>query len=644
MSVLESSISVFKNTKATEVLKDKTKQNLRYWIKAIQEGEFAEEIAQLRAGDETIKPKLPTIAVHGVFENFRTAKDFIEPSGIIILDIDDFPEGDDIEDVKQDIFDSSPNVVAVMISPSGDGIKVLYYVDPFLVTKDTYRMIGKELALNYADYGNVDFLSVTDTLIVTHDPNILVNEEAIPACVYVTDIEHNQDVELPEFDKTQTLWEDVEDFFDTVLAKDIEGKTNNNFHFIQVSIFDLAKFGFKHPAHDLSFVVSYAEEAFKRSPDNKKRFLEAVDIASKIPHSKWAYKIGSDFWDDEEDGQIDYTNYIASKKKTTRGDDEDELTFVDDDEGDGFMNYDNGSFFDDFMSVVNEGSRVGAEVSFNAFADNFRFKGTGILTVTGIPGHGKTEFIDACILDLARLHGHESLIVGYEQRPAEHIVKLARKILNKNITDKSYHDKEGLSNMKKAYDYVTSKIKHLNTNKIGGNINTVLEKCASKIKERRDAGGDPKYVVIDPFNMLSIKGRFSGHEKIEEILRRITSFSHQMGVMVILIAHPFKMKKDEKTGKYEVPDFYSVKGSSAFFEMSYHGLVVYRTGYLPTDAVLVKVLKIKQNNLGSAGEECFFNYEKGSGRYIPIDESGNEDKGDHRKNDWLEKAVAKDNK
>ena len=165
----------------------------------------------------------------------------------------------------------------------------------------------------------------------------------------------------------------------------------------------------------------------------------------------------------------------------------------------------------------------------------------------------------------------------------------------------------------------------------------ILDIAAAQVAESRAKGGDPKYLVIDPFNMLSIKGKFSGHEKIEEILRRLTTFSHQMKVMVILVAHPFKMRKDEKTGNYEVPDFYSVKGSSAFFEMSYHGLVVYRS----PGQVLVRVLKVKQNNLGRAGAEVYFDYEKAPGRYLPKDEEGNELGGDHRDRNWLELAINK---
>ncbi len=646
MSVLDSKISFFKNTKSTSVVRDPEKETIRYWLNAIRDGTYKKDIDKIRAGDEDLKLKLPTIAMHGEFKDFREGKDFLEASGIIILDIDDIDPDDDLEEIKKDISESSEHIVAVFISPSGDGLKVLYYVNPLLVTQDTYRKIGKEIVVNFSEYGKVDYLSLTDTLIVSYDENIYINEDAEPAYVYVKEHIPKDKVELEPLDKNKVLWEDVEDFFDTVLANDIAGKTNNNFHFIQVSIFDLAKFGFYHPKEDLSFVIHYAEEHFKRSKDNEKRFNEVVAIAKEIQQSRWAYRtIRDDFFDDEEDGEdgeLDYSEYVSKPKKESSHKVEDgveEYTISDDDSG--FIDYDNDSFWKRVLSTAKEGNRVGAEISLKGFSNNFRFKGTGILTITGIPSHGKTEFSDECILDLARLHNHETIIVGFEQTPEEHVIKLSKKLIGLNVTCESFLNKDGEIRFKKAYDFITSKIKHVDTTIVGGNINTILEKCARKIKDSREAGGNPRYVVIDPFNMLSIKGRFSGHEKIEEILRRITQFSHQMNVLVILIAHPFKMKKDEKTGRYEVPDFYSVKGSSAFFEMSYHGIVVYRTGYSESDLVLVKILKVKQNNLGNSNEEVFFTYERNSGRYIPVDSEGNEESGDHREKNWLERALEK---
>ena len=212
-----------------------------------------------------------------------------------------------------------------------------------------------------------------------------------------------------------------------------------------------------------------------------------------------------------------------------------------------------------------------------------------------------------------------------------------RKLLGVDIRCDSYLLEEKMERIELAYNFITDHFKHIDTTKIGGNINDILEYAAKQIKIEREKGNDPRYLVIDPYNMLGLKGKYAGHEKAEEILRRVTHFSHNMGVMVFLVAHPFKMKKDDKTGEYDVPDFYSVKGSSAFFEMSYHGAVVYRS----PDRVMVRILKVKQNSLGERGGEAYFKYDKPSGRYYPIDEMGNELSGDHRDLDWLERALGK---
>jgi hypothetical protein len=619
--ILEKKVSFFKTTKHTEVLGNfPISQALEY----IKGGKFREKIDKVRAGQKLVKTQLPTVAMHGIFSNERKKDQFIEASGIIILDIDDV-EIDKIEEIKKEIMEDSDSVLAAMVSPSGNGIKVLYYISPELVTADSYRQIGKQLVQNFMMYGNVDYLSVTDCLIMTYDPNILINENAEPAFIHVQ-VKDVISKELEPRDPNRELWEDAEEFFETVLANNIEEKVNNNFHYIQVAILDLKKFGFEHPKEDLSFVIDFAESCFKKSADNKQRFLEVVELAKSYPQTQWAYKAKREEQVVEEE-YVDYSEMYDVDSVS-----EDTMEEI---EESGLVNYE--VLYDKVVEVIKEGDRVGFETSHKAFSDIFRFKGSGILTVTGIPGHGKTEFVDSCILDLARLHGHESIICGFEQTPEEHIIKLSRKLIGVDVTCKTWFNDSNMPKLTQAYNFITSKIKHINSDKVGGNIIEILDIAAKQIAESRANGGDPKYLVIDPFNMLSIKGKFSGHEKIEEILRRITSFSHQMKVLVVLVAHPFKMRKDEKTGLYEVPDFYSVKGSSAFFEMSYHGLVVYRS----PGQVMVRVLKVKQNNLGRAGAEAYFDYERAPGRYIPKDEEGNELGGDHRSKDWLDNVIKK---
>ena len=628
--ILKKKVSWFKSTKQTEVQKAFP---ISSFLDLIKNGKYKEQIDKLRSdGDKSIKTQLPTIAFQGLFEYSRKANNFIESSGLIILDIDSM-NPNDLEETKQEIMDSSDSVLATMVSPSGNGIKVLYYVEPHLVTKDSYRAIGKEVVSQFSDYGDVDFLSITDTLIMTYDSNILINEDVVADYITIKEVKVEQ-VELPNRDSSKNLFEDAEEFFEVVLDESIIDRVTSNFHYIQVALFELAKFGFKHPENDLSFVINYSEDHFKVSGSNAQRFKDSAIIARDLPQTKWAYDTRAPR---EEVELIDYSQFQDDEEEgMTLYDDEDvETQELDEEDEDGLINY--SSFYDSIVEVIKEGDRVGNEVSLKNFADVFRFKGTGILTTTGIPGHGKTEFVDAMLIDLARMYDESSLIIGFEQTPEEHLIKLARKMIGANITCETWWHEKNEGIFKDNYRFITDKIKHIDIKEVGGKVESILMKSASWVQAERSKGNNPRYVVIDPFNMLSVQGKVSGHEKAEEILRQLTHFSHQMGVMVILVAHPFKMKKDEKTGEYDIPDFYSVKGSSAFFEMSYHGITIYRINGM----VLVRILKVKQNNLGDAGSDVWFMYDKPSGRYIPCDEEGIELDGDHREKDWLSKVKNK---
>ena len=627
MSILNTKVSWFKSTKQTDV---QPSFPISDFIDLIKGNKYKEKIDKVRAGDKSVKTQLPTVAFHGMFEYSRKASNFIEASGLIILDIDDV-DVDKLEDMKQDIMDSSDSVFAVMVSPSGNGIKVLYYVEPDTITKDNYKAIGKEVISNFADYGKVDFLSITDCLIMTHDSNILINEDAEPDNIYIKEVEV-KNVELEPRDSSKNLWDDAESFFEVVLDQQIIQRVTSNFHYIQVSILELAKFGFKHPATDLEFVIHYSESHFKVSKDNKQRFIEATELAKTYQQTRWAYDTRVV---EQESVEIDYSAFQDDEVGMTLYDNEEigsDEEILEEDET-GVVDY--SKLYKSVVETILEGDRVGREISLSNFANVMRFRGTGIMTITGIPGHGKTEFVDQILVDLARMYNESSLIVGFEQTPEEHIIKLSRKMIGSNITCGTWWHEKNEIEFKENYNFITKKIQHIDVQKTGGKIESILMKSAEWIQQQRRLGEDPKYVVIDPFNMLSTSGKVSGYEKAEEILRQLTHFSHQMGVLVILVAHPFKMKKDEKTGEYEIPDFYSVKGSSAFFEMSYHGLTIYRTNGM----VLVRVLKVKQNNMGDAGSDVWFKYDKHSGRYIPVDEEGLEMVGDHRDKNWLSKVT-----
>jgi twinkle protein len=99
-----------------------------------------------------------------------------------------------------------------------------------------------------------------------------------------------------------------------------------------------------------------------------------------------------------------------------------------------------------------------------------------------------------------------------------------------------------------------------------------------------------------------------------EYLTKIEAFAKKYDVLVFIVAHPTKMYKNQD-GKIEEPNMYNIKGGGEWYDASYHGLLVHRD--YEAKNTKIKVLKVKYQNLGENGAECFFTWEPKSGSYIP---------------------------
>jgi twinkle protein len=88
---------------------------------------------------------------------------------------------------------------------------------------------------------------------------------------------------------------------------------------------------------------------------------------------------------------------------------------------------------DDIDDMYNNGLEQGVKIGHNLFDTNISFVKGYITTITGIPGHGKSDFLDEILLRLMLRQGWK---VGYyspENKPTKlHFSKLSRKIIGKN--------------------------------------------------------------------------------------------------------------------------------------------------------------------------------------------------------------------
>lgn len=578
----------------------------------IKDGEYADVIEALRCSDskeesdEIKRELLPSFAFHARFNGRRKKSNIEELSGIVIVDID---KVDDAESVRGKVSEMDC-VLAAMISPSGNGVKVLYLVDENIITVDNYKQVGSEVAKRFEKFGKIDVLSATDCLIATADKDIFINEDALIDSFIVVKEYAKEKENIEKRDTSKALFEDPEDFFETVLFDAIYEKAGNNFEFIRQSVFELAKFGFKGD-YDLDFILNYT---YSHSSKNSTRLRESIETAANIEQSRWPY----DFREPTETLGGFGKEKVKTAKEVVKDIMDKEIREESLDELDLLIDY--SDIHERFFKVLDAGDKVGLEISLSNFAENFRFD-WGLTTVTGISTSGKTEMIDQICVDLARLYGVKTCVVGFEQTEEENIVKLTRKVLGFDVRQKGADRSEA----KNACDFVTKYIKHINMSKVGCDLDKILE--AFEILATRFGF---KNFVIDPFNHLQMKSRSLSHEKDMAMLIKMAAFAKEHRISLLLIAHPTKLKEDEKTGKFPMPTLMNVKGTSAFYDASHHGLCVHRED----DKVIVKVLKVKQNNLGTQWTESYFKYAKGSGRFVPIDKNGEEIDSDWKEKNW----------
>jgi len=257
---------------------------------------------------------------------------------------------------------------------------------------------------------------------------------------------------------------------------------------------------------------------------------------------------------------------------------------------------------DDIFDLYTNGLDKGVNTHIPNF--NLRFVKGYITTVTGIPSHGKSDFLDYICLSLHRQASWKGAFYSPENKPTQlHFSKMARKILGKSWDG---DNKMTWEEVQKVGTYLDSEVFFIKPEK-DFTIDSILKSV--KILKRR-FGLD--YFVIDAWNKLEHK--YTGNETkyIGETLDKIAQFCEVENVHCFIVAHPTKMQKIKDSDIYQVPSLYDVSGSSNFYNKSDNGLVVYRD--FASGQTIVNILKVKFSHWGETSQSIF-KYDLASGRY-----------------------------
>ena len=270
---------------------------------------------------------------------------------------------------------------------------------------------------------------------------------------------------------------------------------------------------------------------------------------------------------------------------------------------------------EELLGLFEKGLQKGATLDMGDLDDLLSLEVGRLMIVTGIPGDGKSEFLDEVAVHLSLKYDWRCAWFSPENFPVTlHHPKLIEKLIGKRF-------KKGLMNpleLDAAIGYLSQNFFDILPEE-GYRVDTILERAETLVRRK-----GIRVFILDPYNCLEhqIPSGQSETQYISEFLEKLRSFARRRQALVILAAHPTKMKKDPTSGKFPVPTMYDISGSAAFFNKADFGIAIERDR--ARGVTRVHVQKVKFRHLGQPGVASF-QYNTCCGRFVPMQESKSPD-------------------
>lgn len=262
----------------------------------------------------------------------------------------------------------------------------------------------------------------------------------------------------------------------------------------------------------------------------------------------------------------------------------------------------------DYLSVIQsyhkDGYPIGSLVGMSETDSHISWNRGELGVVTGIPGSGKSTWLDYMFVRLAYLKNWKFGVFSPENIAPLKITRMSEQILGKPLSSMNSMEIEH------AIGIINNHFWFYNVETLEDYTLTNLLRLAETLIKRH--GID--CLLLDPFNYIENDvNEDSSNEKIGVLLRNLKKFAVKNNVLVVLVAHPRKM--DKTSAGYNVPRLYDISGSHHFFNVPDWGLAVHRSFQNgQKDPVEVHIQKIKWHFRGKLGR-IDYDFDRASGQY-----------------------------
>ena len=244
---------------------------------------------------------------------------------------------------------------------------------------------------------------------------------------------------------------------------------------------------------------------------------------------------------------------------------------------------------------------------------------SGVYVVTGIPGSGKSVWLDNVLIRSIKNHHWKWMVFSPENNPVQNHVKDLVEILSgKQLREL---DDARIGEAVDVLDNFASFIEPPNNEALK------IENIMRLIELYHESNGINAF-ILDPYNEFSYT-RPQGMSETEYVslfmseIRKITT-KHELSCWIV--AHPTKMRKNDD-GKYPVPTAYDIAGSANFYNKADQIVCVHREKNPkenPDNITEIYVQKVKRKSNGTIGM-CELRFDWKSNRFNEPNRYGEED-------------------
>ena len=247
-------------------------------------------------------------------------------------------------------------------------------------------------------------------------------------------------------------------------------------------------------------------------------------------------------------------------------------------------------------------SREAFTSGFPGLDNHYKWRWGDFVVVTGIPGHGKSTFVNDMVFRSVIKNNCRAAFASFEQHPStDHKRNMVNWYMNR--------PEAMMVGEAEAERWINDKFSFLVPNDDDDvTLEWVLEKASAAVIQH-----GCKVIVIDPWNEMDhIRGYdMTQTEYTGWAIKQFKKFARKHQVHFIVVAHPTKAVKQYGKENPDMPNLYDIEGSAHWYNKADVGVIVHREG----TRTKVKVAKSKYHDIiGTPGTREYVFY-KTSNRY-----------------------------